>query len=153
MAACVIYFGKDDSHRVQVLLSAGYEVCRCKSALELKSTLRLGFSPGAILVNEEDLQGSIEVISLAREGSPAPLAVFHRNCGIDAMSGFDMVIHTLTSPRIWLPDLEGLIQGRAAQQRVGALASGGGLRKDCVPAVDILSSERVRRQGGAGMGR
>jgi hypothetical protein len=150
MAAQLLYFGQDDSHRVQVLQCAGYDVRECSSPQQLTSILCAGIAFDAILVNEEELALSPEILPNARAAISAPVVLFHHNCTAFDSDSFDLVIHNLTPPNQWLSELRELIeQTRTKHARAGKFtAESVRLSEDYYPQVEesFLERERTHRE-------
>jgi len=109
MAARVIHFGPDDCHRLMVLRSAGYAVDNCNSLVQLRSSLVAGGGADAVLVSDGDGIAPETAIAVARSHSSAPVVLFRSTSLSYRDSGFDLVVHSLTPPEVWLNQVDALI--------------------------------------------
>ena len=113
MPARVVHFGPDDCHRLTVLRSAGYTVEDCRSLLQLRVTLETGDVPDAVLMSDDGVSPE-EAVAIARTHSSNPVILF-RSTNMDYEDcGFDLVVPCLTSPEIWLNDVDAVIEKRRA---------------------------------------
>lgn len=137
MAGRIIHFGEDLYHRVLVLKNEGFAVDVCCSPRELLTALKTGTDAAAVVIGECRTADPIEVCSVARSVSVAPVILFP---GTDTKSAgleheFDLIVSPLTPPEEWVGDIRDLIERRVAvHTRSRALrASGQELRAE--PAV------------------
>jgi hypothetical protein len=107
----VIHVGDDFCMRIPVLENTGLRVLRSRcTAGEFRTVVDQADTLAAITLSDErgDLRETLlesGVIETARELCTAPLILFHNpNCMCDE-SSFDLVIPTLTSPTVWLPNI------------------------------------------------
>ncbi len=110
MIARVIHFGPDDCHRLMVLQRAGYSVEACHSILQFRTRLETGDAPDAVLVSDGDGFSPQEAIAIARTHSANPVILFRSTNIAYEDSGFDLLIPSLTSPEVWLSDLDMVIE-------------------------------------------
>jgi hypothetical protein len=110
MAAMVVHFGTDSCSRVLVLEHAGYDVDHCPSLVTLRSTLKVGPQPDAVVMTEDPRASRREAISLVRSHSVAPLVLFQTVGPTVDESEFDLVIPVLTPPREWLEKIAATIE-------------------------------------------
>lgn len=110
MLARVIHFGPDDCHRLMVLRSAGYAVEDCETLLQLGMSLSAGGSADAVLMSDGVGVSPQEAAAVARTYSNLPLILFRSTNRSYEDSGFDLVVHTLTPPEVWLNDVDALIE-------------------------------------------
>jgi hypothetical protein len=111
MAARVIHFGPDDCHRLMVLQSAGYAVEDCLSLGQLRASLA-GDEADAVLLSDGDGVAPEEAVALARGCSSAPVVLFCSTNQVYEDAAFDLVVHSLTRPEIWLREVDALIAKR-----------------------------------------
>ena len=104
MVAKIIHFGPDDCHRLLVLQSTGYAVEHCNSLFHLRMNDSEGVPPR-------------EVVAVARERSALSVVLFRDTNLAYEESGFDLVVDCLTSPEVWLREVEALIERRGAELR------------------------------------
>src|ERR1700680_5076279 len=109
MAARVIHFGPDDCHRLIVLRSAGVSVDACNSLGQLWVSLTAGGEADAVVMSDADGIAPEEVVSLAKTHSSAPVVLFRGTNRVYEDSRFDLVVHTLTPPEVWLSEVNTLI--------------------------------------------
>jgi hypothetical protein len=109
MAARVIHFGPDDCHRLIVLQSAGYAVDACNSLGQLRASLTAGDKADAVVMSDAEGVAPEEVASVARDHSLAPVVLFRGTNRVYEDSRFDLVVHTLTPPEVWLSEVNELI--------------------------------------------
>ncbi len=109
MAVRVIHFGPDDCHRLIVLQSAGYAVDACNSLGQLQASLTAGGKADAVVMSDADGIAPEEVVSLAKSHSSAPVVLFRGTNRVYEDSRFDLVVHTLTPPEVWLSEVNELI--------------------------------------------
>jgi hypothetical protein len=109
MAARVIHFGPDDCHRLIVLQSAGFSVDACNSLGQLRASLTVGGEADAVVMSDADGIAPDEVVSLAKTHSTAPVVLFRGTNRVYEDSRFDLVVHTLTRPEVWLNEVNTLI--------------------------------------------
>ena len=109
MAVRVIHFGPDDCHRLTVLRSAGYSVDACNSLGQLHASLLAGGVADAVVMSDGEGVAPAEVISLARTHSSAPVVLFRGTNRAYEDSMFDLVVHTLTPPEVWLTEVDAVI--------------------------------------------
>jgi hypothetical protein len=105
MALEMIYYGADTSHRVSVLVAAGYAVKNCKSPSELTQCLQSGDEILAVLFCDQVGDLPLDVIAAARARCSAPIILFRESAGADDPSAFDFIIPNLTPPGDWLRDI------------------------------------------------
>ena len=110
MAARIVHFGVDDSFRLAILSSAGFEVEDCDSSL-LQFADALRKSPDAVVLSEDEgLDCTAQkAATLARSECKAPVVLF-RNAGtVHEYPELDLIIPTLTEPSIWLQAIHAVI--------------------------------------------
>jgi hypothetical protein len=115
--ARVIHFGPDDCHRLMVLRSAGYAVENCDSLRQLGMSLSGGASAEAVLMSDGEGVSALEALKVARTHSALPLVLFRSANHRYEELGFDLVVHSLTPPEVWLNDVETLIERTRAVPR------------------------------------
>ncbi len=135
MAARVIHFGPDDCHRRIVLQSAGYSVDECYSLSELRAHLLTGAVFEAVFISEVEGFSPEDAAALARMHCCGPIVLFRGTNISDADSEFDLVIHALTPPDVWLDEVETLIARRRAS-RMGTEVFAGG-------SVDLHGGSKI----------
>jgi hypothetical protein len=123
MAARVIHFGPDDCHRLMVLRSAGYKVDGCVSLGQLRASLLAAGEAGAVLVSDGEGVVPEDAASLARSCCSAPVVLFNRtNRSFESVT-FDLVVHSLTPPEVWLREVGELIaKNRVLSGHLAALS-------------------------------
>jgi hypothetical protein len=109
MAARVIHFGRDDCHRLTVLRSAGYSVDDCDSLVQLRASLLDFGEADAVLLSDGDGLAAEDAGSVARTCSKAPVVLFSATNRNYQDSAFDLVVHSLTPPEVWLGEVDALI--------------------------------------------
>jgi hypothetical protein len=109
MAARVIHFGVDDCHRLMVLRSAGYSVDNCDSLGQLITKLETDGEADAVVMSDCDGISTEEAASLARTHTKAPVVLFRSTNRSVEESAFDLVVHSLTPPEVWLNEVDALI--------------------------------------------
>lgn len=117
MAATVVHFGTNDCNRVLVLRSAGYLVDDCPSINEFRSVLERDTRPDALLFSEKRPAERVDAVVLARSRfSQTPLILFEDLNGSEDEQNFDLVIHPLTAPAVWLQEVAATIERTRALQ-------------------------------------
>jgi hypothetical protein len=109
MAARVIHFGPDDCHRLMVLRSAGFAVDGCMSLTQFRSSLVSGNHAEAVLLSDGDGFSPEEAAVLARCCSSAPVVLFSGTNRTYEGAAFDLIVHSLTPPEVWLHEVDALI--------------------------------------------
>ena len=123
MATRVIHFGPDDCHRRMVLQSAGYSVDECRSLSELRARLLTGTGFDAVLMSEVEGLAPEDAAALVRMHCCVPVVLFRGTNLSYEDSEFDLVIHALTPPEVWLNEVDILIErGRPASTDSEVLA-------------------------------
>jgi hypothetical protein len=118
MLARVIHFGPDHCHRLMVLRSAGYAVEECHSLSQLGERLESGEAPDAVLMSDDGEFPLQEPMAVSRKHSSTPVILFRSTTVAYEDSGFDLVIPCLTPPKLWLSDVDAVIEkNRAALRR------------------------------------
>jgi hypothetical protein len=158
MTTRVIHFGPDDCHRLMVLRSAGYFVDACWSLGQLRASLLTGGEIEAVFMSEREGIAPDEAVSLAKTHCAAPVVLFRSTNRAYPDSTFDLVVHALTPPEVWLKEIDALIGVKRGGQssrlfardsvqwrRHAVRTSGGGRSKSeytrrVSPAVDHRSS-------------
>jgi len=133
MATRVIHFGPDDCHRRMVLQSAGYSVDECHSINELRARLLTATALDAVLMSDVEGLTPEDVAEVARMHCCVPVVLFRGTNLSYEDCEFDLVIHALTPPDVWLNEVDALIEksraaradskvltGKAMEFRVGA---------------------------------
>lgn len=110
MIARVIHFGTDDCHRLMVLRSAGYVVENCRSLVQLLACLADGAPADALLMSDGEGVSPQEAAALARANSSLPVVLFRNTNVTYEESGFDLVVQCLTPPKVWLNEVDALIE-------------------------------------------
>jgi hypothetical protein len=148
MAARVIHFGIDESHRLTVLRRAGYEIEKCSSVVQLRAALHADVEADAVMVN--DLDGSVpeDAISLARSHSSAPLILFPNPDRSYSMTEFDLVVPRFTPPEEWLLDLANLIVKARTLRAHSQLLAEHGPGRGKKTAVPCHTSRKERARPG-----
>lgn len=135
MATRVIHFGPDDCHRRMVLQSAGYSVDECHTLSELRVRLLTGSGFGAVVMSEVEGLAPEDAAALARMHGHVPVVLFRGTNLSYEDSEFDLVIHALTPPEVWLNEVDSLIaKGRVAGAESEVLAG---------PSVDLGGAKPV----------
>jgi hypothetical protein len=117
MIAKVVHFGTDDCHRLMVLRSAGYVVEDCASLVQLRAVLAGATEIEAVFMSDSQGTSPREPMAVVRAYSSLPAILFQStNLSYDD-SGFDLVVHTLTPPEVWLEDVNGVIERSRAELR------------------------------------
>ena len=148
MTTRMIHFGPDDCHRLMVFRSAGYSIEACGSLSQLHTALRAGGSPEAVFISEGEGIAPQEALSLTKVLTPAPVVLFRSTNRAYEDTGFDLVIHALTPPEVWLKELDALIgknlAGRSASRLLAPeLAQ---QRRNIALALDKSRIDRSRRR-------
>jgi hypothetical protein len=116
MPTRVIHFGPDDCHRRMVLQTAGYSVDECHSLSELRARLLSGAALDAVLMSDVEGLAPEDAATLARMHCCVPVVLFRGTNLSYEDSEFDLVIHALTPPDVWLNEVDALIEkSRAAR--------------------------------------
>jgi len=146
MAARVIHFGPDDCHRLMVLRSAGYAVDGCVSLVQLRASLLTGGQADAVLLSDGEGIASEDAAALARNCCSAPVVLFSGTNRAYEGAAFDLVVHSLTPPEVWLNDVDALIaKSRVLGGRLAALArKSSQLLEESALVVNKSRSERMR---------
>jgi hypothetical protein len=146
MAARVIHFGPDDCHRVMVLRSAGYAVDNCNSLIQLRSSLLTGCAPNAVLVSDGEGVAPEMAIAVAKSHSAAPVVLFRSTSLSYQDSGFDLVVHSLTPPEVWLNQVDAVIARSLVlcAESQGLVEKSRQLRRES--AVSVVRSRAEREQ-------
>lgn len=105
MAAAIIYFGQDYCHRVQVLRSSGFDVSYCLRLQDVRRRLCAAPAVSALLADAEYVDFDHKLVTDIRALSAAPIVLFVRSDAEVVEDHFDLVIHSLTSPQLWLKEL------------------------------------------------
>jgi hypothetical protein len=92
-----------------VLRSAGYAVDNCNSLIQLRSSLVTGGGADAVLVSDGDGIAPETAIAVAKSHCSAPVVLFRSTNLSYQDSGFDLVVHSLTPPEVWLNEVDALI--------------------------------------------
>jgi hypothetical protein len=144
MAARVIHFGPDDCHRLMVLQSAGYVVEDCLSLGQLRASLA-GDEACAVLLSDGDGVAPEEALALARDCSSAPVVLF---CGTNRDyedAAFDLIVHSLTRPEVWLCEVDALIaKRRVPDGRLTAFSTKSGRLLNSALVSNMSRSEQMR---------
>jgi hypothetical protein len=145
MAARVIHFGNDDCHRLMVLRSAGYAVNGCASLTQLRASLLMERAD-AILLSDGEGVAPEDAVALARNCSSAPVVLFSGTNRAYDGDAFDLVVHSLTPPEVWLDEVDALIaKSRVLGGRLAVLSrKSAQLREESAQVVDKYHSERIR---------
>lgn len=123
MAARVIHFGPDDCHRLMVLRSAGYAVDGCVSLAQLRASLLAESRADAVLLSDGDAIAAEDAASLAKSCSSAPVVLFSGTNRAYEGAVFDLVVHSLTPPEVWLYEVDALIaNSRVLGRRLACLS-------------------------------
>jgi hypothetical protein len=112
----LVHFGVDSCFRLPVLRSAGFRISECDVLDELP--IALASDPDAIVLEEEPQFLMEQAIALTRLQSTAPLIVFASET-LRQAPPVDLVIRPLTTPEMWLWEIESLI-ARCQQLRAEA---------------------------------
>jgi len=146
MAARVIHFGPDDCHRLMVLRTAGYAVDNCNSLIQLRSSLLTGGGADAVLVSDGEGVAPETAIAVAKSHSSAPVVLFRSTNLSYQDSGFDLVVHSLTPPEVWLNEVDALIARSLAlrAQSEALVTESRQLRRESVVSVVRSRAERER---------
>jgi hypothetical protein len=99
-----------------VLQSAGYSVDECHSLSELHARLSTGAAIDVVLMSDVEGLAPEDAAALARMHFCVPVVLFRGTNLSYEDSEFDLVIHALTPPDVWLNEVDALIEkGRAAR--------------------------------------
>jgi hypothetical protein len=109
MAARVIHFGPDDCHRLTVLRSAGFTVDDCASLTQFRGSLLNGSHADAVLLSDGEGFAPEDAAALARNCCSAPVILFSGTNRNYEGAAFDLVVHSLTPPEVWLHEVDTLI--------------------------------------------
>jgi len=109
MAARVIHFGVDDCYRLKVLSRAGYEIDACSGVNQLRAVLDSPSDADAVIVNDSDGSVPLQVISVVRFRTSAPIVLFPDSGRTYETDEIDLVVPSFTPPEKWLLDLANLI--------------------------------------------
>jgi hypothetical protein len=146
MAARVIHFGPDDCHRLMVLRSAGYAVDGCMSLAQLRASLLGGRAADAVLMSDGDRFAPESAAALAKSCSSAPVVLFSGTNRAYEDAAFDLVVHSLTPPEVWLHEVDALIAKSRVLGRSLAVLSrkSAQLREESALVVNKSRSDRIR---------
>ncbi len=146
LAARVIHFGADDCHRLMVLRTAGYSVDDCPSLVQLRESLAKDAATDALLMSDAEGVLPNEAIALARTKLSVPVILFRSTTLAYQETGVDLIVHPLTPPEIWLPEVEALIErSRVIRARAETLAGQAAqLRRESAAAREWSRAERAR---------
>jgi len=111
MAARIVHFGVDESFRLAILSSAGFEVEDCDSSIP-QFTDALRKHPDAIVLSEDEgfNCAAQKAATLARSECKAPVILFRSAGSGHEYSQIDLIIPSLTEPSIWLQAIHKTIQ-------------------------------------------
>ncbi|HEY5054935.1 MAG TPA: hypothetical protein VII58_02170 [Acidobacteriaceae bacterium] len=110
MPAHVIHVGQDYWHRLQVLQSAGLHVEQCRDLQALQLTLRTGTDPHAILLAASPDLNPAQVMELVRPVTKCPVILFSTGKIVPDPKRYDLVVHPLTDPSLWLAEVRETIR-------------------------------------------
>ena len=146
MAARVIHFGPDDCHRLTVLRSAGFAVDDCPSLTQFRGSLLSGSHADAVLLSDGEGFAPEDAALMARNCSSAPVVLFSGTNRAYEGAAFDLVVHSLTPPEVWLHEVDALIaKSRVLGERLATLSrKSTRLREESALAVNKFRSERIR---------
>ena len=107
MAGAIIHVGRDTCYRIPVMEQAGFRVVRAEPLIlpVQKAIANGGFSAIAFSCDPFDPG----LVRATRQLTPAPLIGFESRVSLDK-TPFDVVIRSLTSPSIWLTELDEVIE-------------------------------------------
>jgi hypothetical protein len=146
MAARVIHFGPDDCHRLTVLRSAGFAVDDCASLAQFRGSLLSGSHADAVLLSDGEGFAPEDAAALARNSSTVPVVLFSGTNRTYQGAAFDLVVHSLTPPEVWLHEVDALIaKTRVLGGRLPVLSrQSARLLEESALAVNKYRTERVR---------
>jgi hypothetical protein len=104
----LLSFGYDACHRWAVLRLAGFTVTECGSIQELRERLMGSQAVDAVIMVEDIVTVPQEAIVAARSYFSGPLALFEGQYLANHPDAFDLCIPILTSPEVWLPQINEL---------------------------------------------
>lgn len=146
MAVRVIHVGPDDCHRLMVLRSAGFAVDGCVSLTQFRALLLGGSRADAILLSDGEGFAPNDAAMLARSCSSAPVVLFGGTNRTYEDAMFDLVVHSLTPPEVWLHEVDALIaENRVLGGRLAAMShKSARLLEESALAVNKPRLRRVR---------
>jgi hypothetical protein len=146
MAARVIHFGPDDCHRLMVLRSAGFAVDGCLSLAQFRASLLNGSHVDAVLLSDGEGIAPEDAAVLARSCSSAPVVLFSGTDRTYEGATFDLIVHSLTAPEVWLHEVDALIaNSRLLGGQLLALSRKSTRRlEESSPVANKARSERTR---------
>jgi hypothetical protein len=92
-----------------VLRSAGFAVDACVSLAQFRASLLSGSHADAVLLSDGEGFATEDSVVLARSCSSAPVVLFGGTNRTYEGAVFDLVVHSLTPPEVWLHDVDALI--------------------------------------------
>ena len=110
MSRNILTYGYDACHRWAVLRLAGFTVQPCESIAQLRDRLIKRTPADAIIMVEDIVSVPNEAITAAKSYFDGPLVLFESRSFAEHRGAFDLCIPILTSPSVWLEQLEALIQ-------------------------------------------
>ena len=108
-AARVLHFGRDTSHRVTVLRSEGYTVESCATLEQMIRWFRTGQAADLLCISEDPSCAAEGALAVARAYSRAPLVLFRANYHRYVQRSWNLEVHPLTPPEVWLRELARLL--------------------------------------------
>jgi hypothetical protein len=129
-----------------VLRSAGYAVDGCASLAQLRASLLTGEQADAVLLSDGEGVEPDDAVALARNCCSAPVVLFSGTNRAYEGAAFDLVVHSLTPPEVWLHEVDAVIaKGRVLGGHLAALSrKSAQLVEESALAVNQSLSERMR---------
>jgi hypothetical protein len=129
-----------------VLRSAGFAVDGCVSLAQLRDSLLSGSQADAVVLSDGEEIASDDAAALARSCSSAPVVLFSGTNRAYEGAAFDLVVHSLTPPEVWLQEVDALIaKTRVLGGHLAALSrKSAQLLDESALVVNKSRSERMR---------
>jgi hypothetical protein len=113
---------------------------------QFRGCLLSGGHADAVLLSDGEGFAPDDAASLARNCSSAPVVLFSGTNRTYDGAAFDLVVHSLTPPEVWLHEVDALIaKSRVLGERLATLSrKSTRLREESALAVNKFRSERIR---------
>jgi hypothetical protein len=118
----------------------------CASLAQLRASLLAGEQADAVLLSDGEGVEPEDAVALARNCSAAPVVLFTgTNRAYDGAT-FDLVVHSLTPPEVWLHEVDAVIaKSRVLGGHLAVLSrKSAQLREESAQVVNKYHSERIR---------
>jgi hypothetical protein len=118
----------------------------CASLAQLRASLVTGERADAVLFSDGEGVEPEDAVALARKCSSAPVVLFRGTNRAYEGAAFDLVVHSLTPPEVWLQEVDALIaKSRVLGGRLAVVSrKSAQLREESAHVVNIYHSERIR---------